>query len=174
MTSRGAFLPASLSTPSVLLPLRLPTFVLSCCLLLLSCDGGYLTSGTDEGLCDTVAGTWEGAAENGVMTFSLSQDDKCDLRGAAVYQPCVPVTAVEGYAGLIGGNYFGWSATTIDGSLSVKNLRFPSLEDLGLATSTKMAGVGAQVEKEYVFTNTQNHPNCPQSETGRIIFTKTS
>ena len=141
-----------------------------CCSFLISCGGGDITSGFDIDFCDENedAGTWEGTAQSGLMSFNLTVgDEDCELRGAAVYGACVPVTAINGTAG----SFLGWSAETVDGSLAVG----PRPIDLSpILPRTRNVAIGTRDEKEYVFVNTQNRPNCPQSETGIVILTKVS
>ena len=160
-------------------------FIIPCVLLFASCGGGSVFSGfgndfdeeiaesVNENLCEDAraalgswTGTWEGTgvsnkgASGGFISLSMSHDDDCDISGAVVFQPCVPVTPVSGSGAM------GFVARTTDGSLVVDSV-------LG-TTPDELISVGTQQEVEYTFENTQNVPNCPQSDTGTALLTKTS
>ena len=100
------------------------------------------------------------------MSLNLTHDEKCDIRGFVVYQPCVPVTPVEGSGTLEfqvwtdDRNYFRVSSFENPDSFSNEPVNPTS--------------IGTQWQVRYSFINTQNLAGCPDTESGTAILTKTS
>jgi hypothetical protein len=91
------------------------------------------------------------------MSLELKAKD-CKLTGAIVFEPCVPVTPVEGTADL----FDGFKVTSLDGSISVLQDDFNLNPDADITTES----IFDPPIQTYEFRNTQNRPNCPASDTG--------
>lgn len=138
-------------------------------MLLSSCSGGTSSdfSGVeiDLDLCDpkdslsSWRGTWEGPAVSdanslrGTVSLSVTQDKDCEISGAVVFQPCVPVTPIEG------NGLSDLNVVTKDGSFML---------------TAPLAGkhIDYQVNFSYQFKNTQNRSNCPESDTGTAVLSR--
>lgn len=137
-------------------------------LLLSGCGGGWTDSGYDIDLCSGFPRNWEGPASSnsgqlqGIMSLELKAKD-CKLTGAIVFQPCVPVTPVEGTANVLG----GFKVTSLDGSISVLQDNFNINIDVNLQDDDpNNDNLFDPAIQTYEFRNTQNRPNCPASDTG--------
>ena len=96
------------------------------------------------------------------MSLELKAKD-CQLTGAIVFQPCVPVTPVEGTADL----FDGFKVTSLDGSISVLQDDFNFSDDWNLEDENpNNDNLFDPAIQTYEFRNTQNRPNCPTSDTG--------
>ena len=99
------------------------------------------------------------ASGGGVISLSLSIKDDCDMSGAAAFRgACVDVVPVEGRSSILGMVF----VRTTDGSLVLDELWGDYL--LNNDPESFVSGPS----HSYVYTNTQNVPNCPQSETGTV------
>lgn len=137
-----------------LIPLTLP-----------GCGGGWTDSGSGVDICEDFPGRWEGTATSntgrleGIMSLQL-KNDECNLTGAIVFQPCVPVTPVQGRT-----NIFGtFTVTALDGSIRVVQDHFNLSDDWNPNDSVE--SLFDPDIKTYEFRNTQGRPDCPATDAG--------
>lgn len=125
-------------------------------IFLASCGGGWTSIGNDIDygpICVDRSGQWEAKTDQG-RTISLTVlQDECLLTGLVGYLPCVPATPFTGTPGILG--HFG-DLDSDDGSLIIRRASNPD--------PTSIYSINA-----FRFTNTQNRPNCPASESGSIV-----
>ena len=148
---------------------RLKVGFLLTSLLLMACGGGWTDSNIGvEDLCSDFPRKWEGPASSntgqlqGIMSLEL-KNDGCDLTGAIVFQPCVPVTPVEGTTSIFG----TFTVTSLDGSITVVQDDFNLSDDWNLEDDNpNNDNLFDPAIQTYEFRNTQNRPNCPASDTG--------
>ena len=141
---------------------RLKILILSP-LLLSGCGGGSTESGSSVDFCEYLPRKWEGTASSntgqlqGLMSLELKSDN-CNLTGAIVFQPCVPVTPVEGRAIITG----SFTVTALDGSITVVQDDFNLSDDWNLEDDNPNNDNLFDPDiKTYEFRNTQNRPDCP-------------
>lgn len=126
--------------------------------LISSCGAGdVVTSAGDVAsgpFCGNAAGDWTGKTSNGgVILITVRQNNNCKLSGEVAFSPCVPITPITGTVGI----FSNFAVETVDGSLYVE--RTETIDPEGESFVDKSS---------YRFTNTQNSPGCPPTESGSL------